>query len=217
MPNWCECTLSVAGSVEEVARFKLCVSVRSPQDVGSSPPCLSFHSLVPQPELPGDGWYHWRLGHWGTKWEVNGAILVIDEPEFLQYSFDTAWSPPQEWLQAIGPQFPELSFRLFYAEGGGYFAGAVSVRGDEVTSEEKHYIDAMIERDGSYEIQCDHCPELTTITVRAETYMCQTCRQERCAHCKEIKKHHMGKKKKCPFSTTSFKHFPEDPNALGEA
>lgn len=56
-----------------------------------------------------DGWYHWALRNWGTKWgtydhEVDGCTL----------SFYSAWSPPlDEILQGLA----DKTGLSFYAEG----------------------------------------------------------------------------------------------------
>jgi hypothetical protein len=92
----------------------------------------------------GAGWYEWRLEHWGSKWDASfngpmGAICAEDADVELTvetqgvtnaqsvviYKFDTAWSPPVEAVKAMSYQFPELSFRLRFAEAGNGIAGQV--------------------------------------------------------------------------------------------
>ena len=40
------------------------------------------------------GWYSWRLEHWGTKWDIYNATCERMDENTLVLSFDTAWSPP---------------------------------------------------------------------------------------------------------------------------
>ena len=76
-----------------------------------------------------DNWYDWCVEKWGTKWDVHAQLDMDGEDEATFY-FDSAWSPPVEWLHHIAPKFPELSFRLKYDEPGMGFCGVASQQGD---------------------------------------------------------------------------------------
>ena len=86
------------------------------------------------------------LEHWGSKWDASfngpsGSHLrrgrgcsrltvetqrgVTNAQSVVIYKFDTAWSPPVEAVKAMSYQFPELSFRLRFAEAGNGIAGQV--------------------------------------------------------------------------------------------
>ena len=43
--------------------------------------------------------------------------------ETIDFSFTTAWSPPQGWFEKIIQLYPELAFELHYEEPGCFFAG----------------------------------------------------------------------------------------------
>jgi len=144
MPNWCQNLLIVRGSESDVAGF-----IDAAMDRKSM---LSFEKLRPMPEseeqqmeesagglieqlessMPGGyknpGWYHWRVANWGTKWPTDNVQLERDDPETASYSFDTAWSPPEELVEFIGKKFPKLRFELQYYEGGCDFAGILEMR-----------------------------------------------------------------------------------------
>ena len=63
--------------------------------------------------------YEWFWANWGTKWDVNcDATCLTETPTSLFYSFETAWSPPVEWLEKVCAIFPLLEFELEYEEGG---------------------------------------------------------------------------------------------------
>jgi hypothetical protein len=70
-------------------------------------------------KFSGQGWYDWNVTNWGTKWEVD-ATLEQDEPEFLEYRFDTAWSPAEEAFRAMVEQHPDLSFSFYCEEEQGW-------------------------------------------------------------------------------------------------
>lgn len=87
---------------------------------------------VPQEELDdlterfgASNWYDWNVQKWGTKWNVPGDEMSVDSSSktILQYSFDTAWSPPLPVLAEAARQFPTLSFTIHYEEPGNAFYG----------------------------------------------------------------------------------------------
>lgn len=72
------------------------------------------------------GWYDWGCKYRGTKWDAGLNLNYYNEDEQeaeLSVYFDTAWSPPVEWLHTIQEKFPELNFRLEYYEDGCCFRG----------------------------------------------------------------------------------------------
>lgn len=74
-------------------------------------------------------WYDWCCAFWGTKWDVEARI--DDEFDGFAANFETAWSPPSEWLASASKKFPSLSFSLAYAEGGvGFWGTTEAERGD---------------------------------------------------------------------------------------
>jgi hypothetical protein len=173
---------------------------------------LSLHALIPQPDkfLKSRGERDWCVVHWGTKWDVESRIIQEGE-EILEYGFDSAWAPPLEWLERVGPQFPKLSFRLWYAEGGAYYAGVSTVEGDNVSHTEKDYVEAQIEERGSYEVQCEYCDAEMDIFHKAAAQVCEGCLQHLCGHCKKHEDTHI--EGKCPFESTMFKNIsPEKRN-----
>jgi uncharacterized CHY-type Zn-finger protein len=168
---------------------------------------LSLHALVPQPaefQEEGSGWYNWRLAHWGTKWDVDSRIVQEDK-EVVEYGFDSAWSPPMEWLAQVGPQFPKLSFRLWYAEGGCDFAGVYTVENDNAWNEEKDFVEAQLEEHGSYQVCCGYCDNEMEITSKDDVRICEDCLKFRCANCGSHEDAHL-EEGKCPFDSTKFKN-----------
>ena len=89
---------------------------------------LSFNALVPEPNGVGDP-DAWAGEHWGTKWDAV-SVGVCDGEDRLDYWFETAWSPPLEWLAAVAKRFPKLRFTLEYGEPGFGLLGLVDIEDD---------------------------------------------------------------------------------------
>lgn len=168
MPNWCSNTLTITGKKEDLDRFKKQAEVLTEQDQT----CLSFGKFVPCPKeledttsgFKGEGtpeqaeleaqhkantekfgyptWYEWRIANWGTKWEACEPTIYEGEG-VIRYAFDTAWSPPTEWLYKVAPQFPELRFKLVYREDGMTFMGALELEGGDVLNDEQIDTDSV--------------------------------------------------------------------------
>jgi len=100
-------------------------------------PVLSFETILPTPEedLSDDGWYDWRIENWGTKWDVDEPVLFEGDAaqntmgeialpdECLVYLFNTAWSPPIEWVQELSRKFRDAVFHLVYVDEMDNFSG----------------------------------------------------------------------------------------------
>lgn len=78
-------------------------------------------------------WYDWCVANWGTKWDItsdgNGEPAVGDDGLSVQFSFDSAWSPPVGFYGKM----EELGFTVdaFYYEGGMGFCGRYSEGDDD--------------------------------------------------------------------------------------
>lgn len=69
-------------------------------------------------------WYDWCCSHWGTKWGDCDTQLNGQSDTNLDFSFDSAWSPPIDGLNYISTKFPNLVFHLQYEELGMGLVGA---------------------------------------------------------------------------------------------
>ena len=98
---------------------------------------LSPEERTKQP-WPKDGFnqggYEWCIDNWGTKWGFCEPELVNFEYEYgtLEYSFDTAWSPPIPLIKKMAEMFPILEFELRYFEGAMGFNGLFSCSNGEI-------------------------------------------------------------------------------------
>jgi len=122
---------------------------------------LSFHALYPVPDdfrcFPYDdtrakelgeligkprpyGGYTWETIHWGVKWGACDSELVIAHDSYLQYSFNTPWGPPENFLEKIVEDWPNLRFELNYEEPGMGFRGEIVFEeGSLVYEDHKEY------------------------------------------------------------------------------
>lgn len=70
--------------------------------------------------------YHWCVNNWGCKWDLSLEDVMLSDCE-ATYWFDTAWSPPEEWLIKVAEDWPGLSFSLHFHEPGLAFAGTIDI------------------------------------------------------------------------------------------
>ena len=101
MPNWCECTLIVSG-VNAAAFYR----------ENASDEKLSFSKSVPPPE---NATALWAMSAWGTKRNACSVDAHV-EPECVQYTFLTAWVPPDPWIFTVSKLYPLLTFDLKFEE-----------------------------------------------------------------------------------------------------
>ena len=68
-------------------------------------------------------WYDWRVQNWDTKWDAYDVEVVDPDPENMEITFNTAWSPPEAICSALREQYPDVSVSWFYDEPGCEIAG----------------------------------------------------------------------------------------------
>ena len=140
MPNWCSNKLTVRGPAADVQQFKEQAVGHSawsnPGEIQNEPPAvLNFHSLVPIPdEVLAAGYeaagYDWEMENWGCKWEASNTTILDEREGRVEYEFDTAWSPPMEFLEAVAKKWSNLVFVLEYEEPGMGFKGMARAQGE---------------------------------------------------------------------------------------
>jgi len=113
---------------------------------------FNFHSIItpekdewadyngPQPTKSGgdifshstNHWYDWNIRNWGTKWNAydedcdDGSLedAPDEQEQSLRYSFNTAWSPPENVIRLLAVKIKELgyeiSFTWWYEEEQGW-------------------------------------------------------------------------------------------------
>ena len=68
-------------------------------------------------------WYDWRLVNLDTKWDAYDVEVTDDDPDQLEVTFNTAWSPPDAICEAMRELYPDLAVSWFYDEPGCEIAG----------------------------------------------------------------------------------------------
>lgn len=120
-----------------------------------------------------NNWYDWNVRNWGTKWDVANSDedsypeteLMTDEETKLQYSFNTAWSPPIPAIEKLSKQYPSLKFNLDFEEETGWGGEVEFTDGQEVTLSE-------------YGWKCRECDAQLD-----ETPWCDDCEYDMCPEC----------------------------------
>ena len=81
-------------------------------------------------------WYDWCVDHWGCKWNTEDGSLLKDGSENV-LQFDTAWSAPFPFMEALSKAFPDTKFFHSWAdEDIGHNVGQMTLYGGAVVSEE---------------------------------------------------------------------------------
>jgi hypothetical protein len=127
------------GPEVEVRAFKERAVGHSPwlkpeQIPNEEPAVLNFHNLIPIPEeVLAAGYraagYDWERQNWGCKWGGQHSIILDEWEGHIDYQFDTAWSPPIEFLTTVAKKWPQLLFILDYEEPGVGFKGIAKFQG----------------------------------------------------------------------------------------
>lgn len=124
MPNYCSNQLEIKGEQKEIARFKQNAHSNEGKFLENLYPMPSTidlsNSTIKNGNMP--DWYNWRIENWGTKWDVD-ADLIFENETTLNYSFESAWSPPVDALQHISKDYPDLIFNIKFEEEGNDFIG----------------------------------------------------------------------------------------------
>lgn len=139
MPNYCANELKIT-SVDgaTLTRFRE-ENVRDEEELSfecsvPTPPNIETGNLSSLDQNDGENWYRWRVANWGTK---SDAIVygVSHSRNRLDYDFDTAYSPPLNWLASVSQSYPGLDFTLEYHEGGVDIWGLVEYRSGVLSSQ----------------------------------------------------------------------------------
>jgi hypothetical protein len=78
---------------------------------------FSFNNII---KMPRNRDYDWCVDNWGCKWDAQEVERHDDEDDELDYSFETAWSPPSlAMLTKLCHEFP-ISIELRWEEEDGF-------------------------------------------------------------------------------------------------
>lgn len=139
MPNWCNSMLKVSIESEESntsadteEKNELLQNFISDNSQGNNFKLAMMVTPPPAGLLDTDQ-MDWRISNWGTKWDVrDGTPLVLnEESNEVEVRFSTAWAPPITWVEKVSSLYPRLTFRIWFDESGGDFAGLAVIKQGE--------------------------------------------------------------------------------------
>lgn len=107
MPNDCYCKVRIGADAATIQLLK--------------ETSFSFEKLIPQPHFDekDEGWYEWRLEHWGTKWDRGDFKILNEGSGALILSFTTAWCPPSAFFESLVQKYPDIWLHCEWNEEGG--------------------------------------------------------------------------------------------------
>ena len=126
MPNWCENHVYIESTPEQIEAIIAAIlndGDKKLLDYLRPEPVFQTEEEENATLMP--NWYSWRVGNWGTKWEVDAEIVSHSVSDgWINIAFDSAWSPPVEALAYWESQDPEnRSYNIRYIEWGMMFCG----------------------------------------------------------------------------------------------
>lgn len=141
MPNWCSNILTITADDDkevgaDIYQALVPDEALAAEDIftyrneGWGQLVFTFSKVYPVPEklANGNGWYDWCVSNWGTKWDAACTYVNRKEPQVLEFSYDTAWSPAEGFVKFISRAYPELTFRNDFMETGCSFVGHVTYK-----------------------------------------------------------------------------------------
>ena len=145
MPNYCECHVRIYNDDEKrLEEIKTFLQGDEAENV------FDFNKLIPYPtewaeadkarrmaeeaklpyhQWPSDGYNRggcdWCIKNWGTRWPACDPKIAEQSNWYIQYQFDTAWSPPLPVMDKLAETFPDSEITLEYYERGMSFCGSI--------------------------------------------------------------------------------------------
>jgi len=160
MPNYCNNTLEVSvdpknrealkqfedfvktSIIEDGERFTFEGVLPMPKELDIPSPARDEYEDIALANIKKYGhadWYNWRCDKWGTKWDACHIYLQGETyHDYVMISFDTAWSPPIPYYEALTKKYPLLSIYVEYSEPGMDFAGIEKYQGGELLESEEY-------------------------------------------------------------------------------
>jgi len=173
MPNWCWNHLEVSGDEKQLQEFV----EKSTTNIETSDE-FSFEGTLPRGDRK--DWYNWSLDNWGTKWDACEPNICHNDIDYFAVSFETAWSPPIDWINNIMQDFPDLCFTLEYDEEGMCFGGRLSAQYKVIWDDLNWDIDQASDccEAQVYYIDDKEYSLLEKETLYGTEYQCSDCKQE---------------------------------------
>ena len=112
--------------------------------------------------LTANDWYNWNVRNWGTKWDIEPDGLDENEIQdgsseyWINWNFETAWSPAEPMYLLMSERFPNLRFEYEISEEANFFLGYAIYEGGEEL--ESNWIQDPKHGDFiSFDMECSNC------------------------------------------------------------
>lgn len=192
MPNWVTNIMTVDSQMEEIKKF-----------IKSDESEFDFNNIIPRPkELDRTSpfrleegekeedlekikqelidkygaceWYDWSIKNWNTKWN---ATDIIDEIDLIE--FNTAWSTPVNIIKVLSEKFPEVEFKIEYAdEDIGSNCGTYIFKNGEMIFDKEGDLEFACHIRGYECSNCSKCGKQMINWDDAETPVCYECQEK---------------------------------------
>jgi len=131
MPNWCYNRVEIYGEEAKEIAEKI-ASEETPFDFAKIVPEPDYDKIEVEPTFQKEDsdfrmptWWDWRVQNWGTKWNSSECEVTIMDDEQVEYTFNTAWGPPEPIIHKLRELYPDVSITAFYDEPGMELAGYI--------------------------------------------------------------------------------------------
>jgi len=104
MPNYYENVLTISGDVKEIAMLKSRACGKD--DSGKTVP-FSFKSFFAECSRG-------RVSNWGTRGDAFNAEIIYNGRKKVSYSYLTATTPGETFLEKVSREYPNIKFDLEY-------------------------------------------------------------------------------------------------------
>lgn len=116
MPNYCSNVLIVScKDVKKLDEFKSKLKFKYNNVVDF------FETFVPAKS------HEERVENWGTKWDACDCEMITNHDNIV-FKFESAWSPPLNFLETIAEQYDTFKFELAYCEIGVQVYGVIKYK-----------------------------------------------------------------------------------------
>ena len=131
MPNMCYNRVEIHGEGAEEIANKI-ASEETPFDFAKIIPEPDYDKIEVEPTFEKEDsdfrmptWWDWRVQNWGTKWNSSECEVTIMDDEQVEYTFNTAWGPPEGVILKLRELYPDVGITAFYDEPGMELAGYI--------------------------------------------------------------------------------------------